>query len=695
MRKSIDDAPTARPDAAEPRIDVRSLVPGRVRFSLPVLVGRDAWAASIRQTLIADPEITDVVANPVTGRVLVVYSEELDVAEIETRLRRTFEAALAQPETSARWQGPLSDPLQQLGRWLRRFEKRVVLATVTSAVQKIFNLGPPLFIGAAVSVVVRGPIGALTALGVTTVTGQLWALVLLNAATWTLAALLEYAQSVLWKNIAQAVQHEVRLEAFRHVTTLDLAYVENERTGRLVSLLNDDVNQLERFLSSTADELIRVAATVVFVMGLFFWYAPGAGLLIAFLMPALFVFAHRFQSRIAGRYTEVRESAALISDRLSSAIGGLETVKAFTAERYESERLRELGRRHVRNHADAVEVSAAFVPAIRMFVLLGFSAVLLIGGHLTVAGTLPLGVFSAMIFLSQRFLWTLTYVGDRVDDFQTAMAAVRRIQALLRTQPTIAGGVVALALPPGGADITYDRVRFAYRSSPPVFDGLSLVVEKGKTTAIVGSTGAGKTTLVRLLLRFHDVGEGAVRIGESDVRELDLASLRRAIGFVSQDVVLFHGTVAENIDYGVRQPDLARVEQAARTAEAHEFIERLPEGYATIIGERGVTLSGGQRQRLAIARAILKDPPVLVFDEATASVDNETELAIRHALEQLAVGRTMLIIAHRLSTVRNADRICVLEHGAVTQQGTHDELVAADGLYRDLWRLQTGEADRR
>ena len=269
------------------------------------------------------------------------------------------------------------------------------------------------------------------------------------------------------------------------------------------------------------------------------------------------------------------------------------------------------------------------------------------------------------------------------------MASSRRVFGLLDTKAEMEDGDVQLE--PVHGDLRLDNVVFAYKDSEPVVNSLSLHLPAGKTSAVVGATGAGKSTLIKLLLRFYDPQQGSVTLDGHDLRDLEMSSLRRAIGLVSQDVFLFHGTVRENIAYGAPDADDEAVRRAADIAEAHEFIVNLPNGYDTVVGERGQKLSGGQRQRISIARAVLKDPPILILDEATSAVDNETEAAIQRSLEKIAQGRTMILIAHRLSTIRNADRIYVLEHGRLKEQGKHEELLEQPGIYAGLWQVQTGD----
>jgi ATP-binding cassette subfamily B protein len=300
------------------------------------------------------------------------------------------------------------------------------------------------------------------------------------------------------------------------------------------------------------------------------------------------------------------------------------------------------------------------------------------------------GVYSVLVFMTQRLLWPLTSLGETLDQFQRAMASTRRIFGLLDTEPKMIEG--DNAQPVANTTIEFEGVSFSYDGAAPTISELDIVVSEGETHAIVGSTGSGKSTLVKLLLRFYDPDAGVIKIGGIDIRNMRYSSLRSLFGYVSQEVFLFHGSVRENIAYGSPEATQSQIENAAAKAEAHEFIIELPNGYDTIVGERGQKLSGGQRQRLSLARAILRNPKILVLDEATSAVDNETEAAIQRSLAQVTIGRTAIVIAHRLSTVRNADKIWVLENGRITETGTHEELISRLGLYAALWRVQTGTA---
>jgi ATP-binding cassette subfamily B protein len=583
-------------------------------------------------------------------------------------------------------------PLVRLWRYAAGHRRQVILATTYSIINKVFDLAPPVLIGMAVDVVVAQQDSFLARLGIRQVPTQLWALGLLTLVIWGLESLFQYLYEVQWRNLAQALQHELRGDAYGHVQRLELAYFEDRSTGGLMSILNNDINQLERFLDNGANDIIQVFTTVVVIGVIFFGLAPTVAWMAFLTMPIILWGSVRFQRAIAPRYADVRERVGILNGQLSNNLSGIATIKSYTAEAHEDARIGRLSDDYQVSNQGAIRLSSAFVPLIRMVIVVGFVAIMVYGGLLVIDGRLNVGAYSVLVFMTQRLLWPLTRLGQTIDLYQRAMASTVRVLDLLDTQPQIVGGPRQLPLETVQGQVTFEEISFEYSDeSLPVIRELSLEIPAGDTVAIVGATGSGKTTLVKLLLRFYDVQSGAIRLDGLDIRELGLAHLRRAIGFVSQDVFLFHGTVRENIAYGTFDATLEQIVEAAKVAEAHDFISELPQGYDTIVGERGQKLSGGQRQRLSIARAVLKDPPVLILDEATSSVDNETEAAIQRSMERIIVGRTTIVIAHRLSTVRNADRIYVLEKGVLREQGHHDDLVIGDGIYANLWRVQTGQ----
>lgn len=581
-------------------------------------------------------------------------------------------------------------PLRRLWAYTSDHRRQVLLACLYSVLNKIFDLAPPVLIGAAVDVVVEREDSLIASMGFPDVGTQLWILAAATVAVWGAESLFEYAYKVLWRNLAQTIQHELRLDAYAHVQDLEMAYFADRSVGGLMAILNDDVNQLERFLDGGANDLLQVGTTVLAISAVFFWLAPGVAWMALLPMPFILWGSFRFQARIAPRYAQVRERAALLNGFLSNNLSGVATIKSFTAEAHERARIEEASHQYRHANRDAIRLSSAFSPLIRMVIVVGFTATLVYGGQLALSGALAVGSYSVMVFLTQRLLWPLTQLGQTFDQYQRAMASTARVLDLLDTPVAIDDGEAPLPLEGVKGHIRFEGVRFAYPGREPVLQDFDLEILPGQTLALVGSTGSGKTTIINLLLRFYEPQAGRILVDGRDIRDLKLDDLRRALGLVSQHAFLFHGSVRENIAYGTFDATEQAVEAASRAAEAHEFVARLPQGYETLVGERGQRLSGGQRQRLSIARALLKDPPVLVLDEATSAVDNDTEAAIQRSLARITASRTTLMIAHRLSTIRHADRILVLEHGRVVEEGRHEALLAEEGLYAHLWKVQTG-----
>jgi len=585
-----------------------------------------------------------------------------------------------------------SHGLKRLWQFARPHRGQVIAATTYSTLGKVMDVVPEILIGAVVDVIVRGQSSFVaTQFGIEDRWKQILILTIANAFAWIFESLFGYLSAITWRNLAQTIEHEIRIGLYKHIQGLEVAWFEDTTSGGLLSVINDDINQLERFLDNGAASIIVVFWNIVLVGAVFAVSSPTLTLMSFVPIPIIVYGSIKYQKLLQPRYAKVREAVAELSATLSTNLGGITTIKAFTAEDREAARLGRVSEDYRQANKNAIKFSSAFVPLIRMVILSGFTCTLLFGGWLVLQGRMEVGIYSVLIFMTQRLLWPLTGLGETLDQYQRAMASTKRIFTLYDVRPSMPEGTQPLALPARG-DIKLKDVSFGYADGPDILKGIDIHVPAGETHAIVGATGAGKSTVIRLLLRFHDPRNGQVLIDDQDLKSLSYTSMRGAVGYVSQDVFMFHGSVRDNIAYGKPDATLDEIKEAARLAEAHEFIEQLGNGYDTIVGERGQKLSGGQRQRLSLARAILRDPTILVLDEATSAVDNETEAAIQRSLAHVTKGRTSVVIAHRLSTVRDAHRIWVLEAGRVTESGTHDELVAGNGLYAALWRVQTGEA---
>ncbi len=582
-------------------------------------------------------------------------------------------------------------PFKRLLRYMAPHKGTIRLATFCSVLNKIWDLAPPLLIGLAVDVVVLREDSFMAGYGIENPWHQLILLSVFTFLIWGLESLFEYFYGILWRNLAQTVQHELRLETFAHVQKQGMGWFDERQKGDILAILNDDINQLERFLDKGANDFLQVSTTVIVVGAVFLAISWKVALFAVLPIPVIIWGSFLYQRNLEPRYAEVRNTAGKLNSLLENDLSGMSTIQSFTAEERELLRVEDLSNEYRDANKKAIRLSVAFVPMIRMAILCGFTATLLLGGWITLEGGLAIGAYSVLVFMTQRLLWPLTRLGETFDLYQRAMASSTRVLNVLTSPTEIQQG----NFKPENEDIVnsnvnFNDVHFAYTGRNKVFEGLNLSLEGGKTTGIVGATGSGKTTLIRLLLRFAEPSEGSIEWAGEKLPDWDLNRLRSSMALVDQHITLFPTTIMENIRYGKPDASDEDVKGAGLVAEASAFIDELPDGWETLVGEGGHRLSGGQRQRLAIARAILKDAPILILDEATSAVDNETEAALQRSISKVSQNRTAVIIAHRLSTIRNADRILVLENGNIIEDGTHEELVSQNGVYARMWAVQTG-----
>jgi ATP-binding cassette subfamily B protein len=582
-------------------------------------------------------------------------------------------------------------PFKRLLSYMRPHRGTIRLASFCSILNKIWDLAPPLLIGLAVDVVVLREDSLLASMGVEDPWHQLVLLSVLTFLIWGLESLFEYFYGVLWRNLAQTVQHELRLDTFDHVQQQGMAWFDERQKGDILAILNDDINQLERFLDKGANDLLQVSTTVIVVGAVFLLISWQVALFAVLPIPIIVWGSFRYQRSLEPRYARVRDAAGRMNALLENDLSGMSTVQSFTAEAHELARVEVLSEDYRAANREAIRLSAAFTPLIRMAILVGFTATLLLGGWLTLEGTLAIGAYSVLVFMTQRLLWPLTRLGETFDLYQRAMASSTRVLDVLASPIEIIQGDVNPSRDDVMAsDLVLNDIAFGYPGREPIFRAFNLTFEAGKTTGVVGSTGAGKTTLVRLLLRFAEPNSGTISWAGEDLPAWRLEALRSSIALVDQHITLFPTSILENIRYGRPDAEDEEVVEAAKIAEAFEFVESLPDQWSTMVGEGGHRLSGGQRQRVAIARAVLKDAPLLILDEATSAVDNETEAALQRSIERISKGRTTIIIAHRLSTIRRADRILVLDGGEIAEEGVHEDLLKHDEIYARLWSVQTG-----
>ncbi|MEM0992661.1 MAG: ABC transporter ATP-binding protein [Bacteroidota bacterium] len=584
-------------------------------------------------------------------------------------------------------------PMKRLFQYLGRYRSSLSFAISSSVINKIFDLMPP-FLTAWLIDSVSGQIPAWIGegLGMTDVWRIIALIGVLIIVIFAGESLFEWFFKREFLQLAQRVQHDLRLDAYGHMQDRELAYFEDQRTGNLMSMLNDDINQLERFLNANLNDILQLTVLVIFAG----WSLCAANLTLGILgllpIPFIVVGSIYYQKKIAPYYKQVREGVGILGNRLENNISGISVIKSFTAEQYELERVGEASQNYRDANFRAIRWSSVYVPLIRMFIALGFAGTLVLGAYWVIEGKngFTLGGLAFFAMMIQRLLWPVTRLGTISDEYERARASARRIFNLLDSKNAISSFEKPIALSHLSGDIQFEAVNFEYKAGLPILKHINLDIQAGETIGVAGPTGGGKSTLVKLLLRFYDVSSGTIRLDNHPIKQLSLTQIRSNIALVSQEVYLFHGSIKENIAYGKLNSTDAEIVQAAKQAQLHDFILSLPNEYETIVGERGIKLSGGQRQRLSIARAVLKNAPILILDEATSAVDTETERAIQASLDELTKNRTAIIIAHRLSTIRRADKIIVLKDGSIVEQGSHDNLLLQNGIYADLWQVQVG-----
>lgn len=585
-----------------------------------------------------------------------------------------------------------AQPLSRLWAYAQSYRPRILWAGLYSVLNKVFDVLPEILIGVAIDVVVKREQSFLAGLGLTDPLAQLSLLAFVTFLIWVLESVTEYAALVRWRNLAQSLQHALRMDGVKHTQKLSLSWYEQQNSGRLLSILNDDVNQVERFFNEGAHKFIQLFVSSILVSAVFFYLSPTVACFALLPIPVIIIGGFQFRGRLASRYAAVREAASRLGAQLSGVITGVVTIRAKVAEDEQVALVNAASETYIRANSQAIALSSAFVPIIRMAVLAGFLFTLVLGGRQALDGSLSPAAYTVLVFLTQRLLWPFTAFGELLDLFERSMASAQRTLDLISAPVEIKDQAKPSQLPVVRGSLDFRAVNFAYEGQKPLLKDFHLSIEAGEFIGIVGPTGAGKSTLIKLLLRFYEPTSGAIALDGLPLTQLEQKFLRRNIGYVGQDVFLLDTSIRQNLMMGRPEASEAELQSALEVASARGFVEQLPAGLDTQIGERGQRLSGGQRQRLTIARSLIGNPPILIFDEATSAVDNETEEDIQKALQTLARGRTLIVVAHRLSTVRHADRIIVLEGGEIVAAGPHEKLAVEEGLYRRLWSIQSGQA---
>lgn len=689
----------------------------RQRWQSRHLIGRPVLAARLSMIMGGKDDVGHAEANPRTGRIL-LRDVKVPAAQIEPEIRAALHKLLLEEIRTKITLGPdelSTEPIQLLPalkqvtnplkanspqdgafrELLKQFppdKREFVKATSYSLGNTLVNFAPELALIAIVNIVNGKKIGLLTKIGLGTIRGQVLTMGLAAGAAFAFELYVERNKRRKWRNLARMMEHEVRTETYDHLQRMDMAHIDRKSSGEHLNLLWDATGKIRTFMESGADDMLQRIFVAVIIVATLGFVSPLLALTTLAPLPIIIAGSRYVSKRVEEPYAIQQKCEELIQKFLSANLIDLSVIKSFTAEDIEAEKLNTLSAQVRDTSSMAHETSSQYTDLMRLLISVSFALAVMIGGFLVARKSITASMFTLILFFVPKLLVRMEGMGVSYDQYKLANQSARAILDELGASAEIHSGPVHLPRESVAGAINFRNLDFGYSADRKVLENFNMEIPAGSTVAIVGSTGAGKSTVIRLINRFYDPLDGAVELDGLDLREANLTDLRRNIATVSQETFLFDMSVRENILFGRPDATDEEVIEAAKAAEAHEFIVDLAQGYETRIGERGKALSGGQRQRIAIARAILKDAPILIFDEATSAVDNETEAAIQRSIDAFAKDRTAILIAHRLSTVRNADCIHVMSHGNVVESGTHDALIKQNGIYAELWRVQTGEA---
>ncbi len=501
-----------------------------------------------------------------------------------------------------------------------------------------------------------------------------------------------YVEKYLTTSVSQWVTHDLRRTLYNHIQRLSLSEHDKAQTGDLITRVTSDISAIQDFINSALLGMLVNSLTLVGMIGVMLYINWRFTLIALSIAPALFVVVYTFTRRIKQASRAVRKKESELVSVVQEVLTSVRVVKAFAREDFEVSRFESQSLENVETALRARGIKAKLSPIVEVLVAIGTCLVLGYGARLALRGELSAGILIVFLLYLGRMYKPMRELSKMSDAVSKAMVGFERIQEVLQVEARVRDLPRARRAPRFKGKIEFEHVTFAYDEKTPVLNDITFKIEAGKVAAIVGPSGAGKSTIISLIPRFYDPQSGRIKIGGVDIREYKLKSLREQISFVLQDTLLFHASIWDNIAYGKPDAEPQKVVRAAKLANAHEFIEKMPEGYATMVGERGMTLSGGQRQRIAIARAIIRDTPILILDEPTSGLDSSSEQAVIEALDRLMEGRTSIVVAHHLSSIRHADVIFVIKDSELVEQGSHEELLAAGGVYSDLYRTQTCES---
>jgi len=648
-------------------------------------VWKSGIAEALEKELLSEKGVISVRVNPSTGRVLIRFEvgSQLSCGGL---IRIHLHAILSQGSLESRSKSSRNALLHVLNS-SPQLRRQAGIAGILSIIGQVITVARRVLLISTINV-------ALSSAGVTAAAGSgigtmTFGLVILVAAS----SVVDHFSTVAWAKLARSTEEAIRAPLLSHLQHLDVAFFDREGTGRLMNLVVGDIGTVGRFVETVGDELVEAVISISWAGGMLLWIAPSLFGLSLIPIPFVILAARGIGPLVTKRMAAASSNAKTYSQRLGNSLAGIIDVKNFTAEESEARRLAADGKAADETAVSAESASSIQYQAIQGIFGAGFSIAIGFAGSLVLSGEVLPNRTLHVLYWFPNLMSSLARLQSVLRQYHSAVRACENILRIMETQPQIVSG--PLRLPAGTTDceIEFDRITFGYDPGVNILKDVSFKVKPGQMLAIVGPTGSGKSTLVRLLLRHYDVQDGNILLNGQDIRELNLQDLRRTIGVVGQDVYLFEGSVKENVLYGLPTSSPVQLEAALDSSGASSFLSDLPQGIDSDVGERGKRLSGGQRQRVAIARALLKNAPVLALDEATSHLDYETEGMVQSSVRRAAKGRTMIVVAHRLSTIRRADEIIVLESGRICERGTHDELIRKGGLYASLWHLQNGSAD--
>ncbi len=567
--------------------------------------------------------------------------------------------------------------MARLLSYLLKYKRRFIVTVVAVVAVSLTGLLPPYLLGVAVdSYMANGDLTGLTFISVI--------LVGIYLVNWVSNYQRTYQMSWMGQNMV----NEMRTQLFSHLQELSFSFYDRSEAGELISRVTNDTDTLSEVFVQGVVTLISDVFTLIGIVAIMLWLSVPLSLAAFSVIPLLLLLLFVFQSRLRRAYRATRKKIAVVTSRFEESISGMREIQSFAREQDAMKDFRQANVENLQANVQAGKLFALLMPAVQIVVAIGTCAVLWFSGMLVIGGGITVGIIIAFLLYITKFFGPIVNLTIFYNTVQSAMAAAERIFITLDTKPEIVDAPEAIEFSHVKGEIVFSHVTFGYNPARPVLEDIDIHVEPGKTLALVGPTGAGKSTIVKLLSRFYEPQKGTITVDDHNIREVTLNSLHKQMGVVLQEPFLFSGTIVENIKYGKFDASDDEVEQVAKTVGIHEFINSLSQGYETDVGERGVRLSVGQRQLVSFARALLGNPPILILDEATSSIDPYTELKIKKALTVLLKNRTSLVIAHRLSTVRNADNIVVINEGKIVEEGNHTELMKKKGMYHRLYKKQ-------